>query len=161
MVFNTTFNNSSATLWPSVLLVEETGVPRENHWPVTSHWQTLSHKVVSCHKQEVNFRCERHWLHRHSPILWYCRVNWFITPYYSIIIIYYHRFIALGTSVAHIYCFWMAVMGEMFLVLIKKKHISAWKLRSVILHVRSSFPRVEPIFIKIFLQAYQGLMVRW
>jgi hypothetical protein len=27
-------------------LVEETGVPRENHRPVTSHWQTLSHNVV-------------------------------------------------------------------------------------------------------------------
>jgi hypothetical protein len=26
---------------------EETGVPREKHWPVASHWQTLSHKVVS------------------------------------------------------------------------------------------------------------------
>jgi hypothetical protein len=28
-------------------LVEETGVPRENHRPVASHWQTLSHNVVS------------------------------------------------------------------------------------------------------------------
>jgi hypothetical protein len=47
MVFNATFNNISAILRLSVLLVEETGVPRENHWPVTSHWQTLSHNVVS------------------------------------------------------------------------------------------------------------------
>jgi hypothetical protein len=31
----------------SVLLVEETGVPGENHRPVASHWQTLSHNVVS------------------------------------------------------------------------------------------------------------------
>jgi hypothetical protein len=31
MVFNATFNNISVILWPSVLLVEETGVPRENH----------------------------------------------------------------------------------------------------------------------------------
>jgi hypothetical protein len=30
MVFNATFNNISAILWPSVLLAEETGVPREN-----------------------------------------------------------------------------------------------------------------------------------
>jgi hypothetical protein len=30
----------------SVLLVEETGIPGENHWSVTSHWQTLSHNVV-------------------------------------------------------------------------------------------------------------------
>ena len=29
------------------LVVEETGVPGENHCPVVSHWQTLSHIVVS------------------------------------------------------------------------------------------------------------------
>jgi len=29
-------------LWQSVLLVEETGVPGENHRPVAGHWQTLS-----------------------------------------------------------------------------------------------------------------------
>jgi len=28
-------------------LVEKTGVPGENHRPVTSHWQTLSSNVVS------------------------------------------------------------------------------------------------------------------
>jgi hypothetical protein len=28
-------------------LVEGTGVPGENHRPVTGHWQTLSHNVVS------------------------------------------------------------------------------------------------------------------
>ena len=31
MVFSATFNNSSAILWLSVLLVEETGVPGKNH----------------------------------------------------------------------------------------------------------------------------------
>ena len=31
MVLNTTFNNISAKSWRSVLLVEETGVPGENH----------------------------------------------------------------------------------------------------------------------------------
>jgi hypothetical protein len=40
-----TFNNISAISWQLVLLVEETGVPRENHRPVTSHWQTLSHRT--------------------------------------------------------------------------------------------------------------------
>ena len=30
----------------SVLLVEDTGEPGENHRPVASHWQTLSHNVV-------------------------------------------------------------------------------------------------------------------
>jgi len=47
MVLNVTFNSIS------VILVEETRVPRENHRPVASHWQTLSHKVVSntpCHE---------------------------------------------------------------------------------------------------------------
>jgi hypothetical protein len=47
MVFNTTFNNISLISWQSVLLVEETRVPGENHQPVASHWQTLSHNVVS------------------------------------------------------------------------------------------------------------------
>ena len=31
MVFNATFNNISVISWRSVLLVEETGVPGENH----------------------------------------------------------------------------------------------------------------------------------
>jgi hypothetical protein len=31
MVYNATFNNISAISWQSVLLVEETRVPRENH----------------------------------------------------------------------------------------------------------------------------------
>ena len=33
--------------WQSVLLVEETGVLRENKRPVANNWQTLSHNVVS------------------------------------------------------------------------------------------------------------------
>jgi len=36
MVFNATFNNISVITWQSVLLVEETGVPRENHRPVAN-----------------------------------------------------------------------------------------------------------------------------
>ena len=31
MMFNATFNNISVILWPSDLLVEENGVPGENH----------------------------------------------------------------------------------------------------------------------------------
>jgi hypothetical protein len=31
MEFNATFNNISVTLWQSVLLVDENGVPGENH----------------------------------------------------------------------------------------------------------------------------------
>jgi hypothetical protein len=46
MVLNATFNNISVISWRSVLLVEETGGPKENHRPVASHWQTLSHNVI-------------------------------------------------------------------------------------------------------------------
>ena len=46
MVFNITFNNISAISWRLALLMEETGVPEENHRPVASNWQTLSHNVV-------------------------------------------------------------------------------------------------------------------
>ena len=39
--------NISAISWQSVLLVEEIGVPGENHRPFASHWQTLSRNVIS------------------------------------------------------------------------------------------------------------------
>jgi len=37
MVLNAIFNNISFISWWSVLLVEVTGVPGENHWSVASH----------------------------------------------------------------------------------------------------------------------------
>jgi len=37
MVLDTTFNNISVISWWSVLLVEESVVPGENHRPVASH----------------------------------------------------------------------------------------------------------------------------
>jgi hypothetical protein len=43
MVFNATFNNISVISWRSVLLVDETGVPGENHRPVTDK---LYHMVL-------------------------------------------------------------------------------------------------------------------
>jgi len=55
MLFNATFNNISVILWHSVLIVNETGISGENHWPAASHWQSLSHNVVSStprHEQE-------------------------------------------------------------------------------------------------------------
>jgi len=36
--FNATFNNISAISWRPVLMVEEAGVPRENHRPWASNW---------------------------------------------------------------------------------------------------------------------------
>ena len=38
MVFNATFNNISVVLQRSVLLVEETRVPGENHRPAANHF---------------------------------------------------------------------------------------------------------------------------
>ena len=54
--------------WRSVLLVEETGVPGENHRRAASHWQTLSHNFVSStpHPSRVrthNVSGDRHWLY--------------------------------------------------------------------------------------------------
>jgi hypothetical protein len=70
MVFNAIFNNISAISSRSVLFVEETGVPRENHRPVyIIHWQNLSQNAVSStprHEQNSNhnFSGDRHCLHR-------------------------------------------------------------------------------------------------
>ena len=57
MLFNDTFNNNSVVSLPSVLLVEETGVPGENYRLVASRCQTLFHDVVSSsprHEQGSN-----------------------------------------------------------------------------------------------------------
>ena len=64
---NATFNNISVISWQSVLLVEKTREPGENHWPVASHRQTLSHNIVSTTlvMNEIptrNFSDDRHWL---------------------------------------------------------------------------------------------------
>jgi hypothetical protein len=43
MVLNVTFNNILVMVADSCffVLVQETGVPGENHRPATSHWQTV------------------------------------------------------------------------------------------------------------------------
>jgi hypothetical protein len=61
------FFNTSVISLRSVLLVEETEVPRENHRPAASHWLTLSHNVVSSTphlgwNKTHNVSGDRHWL---------------------------------------------------------------------------------------------------
>ena len=70
VISNFTFNNISVISWRSVLLVEETRVHRENHWPAASHWQTLSHNIVSKTPRLIgiqthNVNGDRHWLHKY------------------------------------------------------------------------------------------------
>ena len=43
MVLNATFYNISVKSWQSFVLVEETRLLGENHWPVASHWH---HKML-------------------------------------------------------------------------------------------------------------------
>jgi hypothetical protein len=38
LVLNPTFSNISAISWQPVLVVEEAGVPEENHLPWASNW---------------------------------------------------------------------------------------------------------------------------
>ena len=67
MVFKATFNNISVILWWSVLLVEETALPGENHWSA-EFTDKLSHIILSTpHLSKIQTHYvsgNRHWLHR-------------------------------------------------------------------------------------------------
>jgi hypothetical protein len=57
MMLNATFNNISVISWRSVLLMEEIGVPGENHRPVPSYWQIIENeRLFKCsHCLCINF----------------------------------------------------------------------------------------------------------
>jgi hypothetical protein len=68
MVLSAIFNNISVISLRSVLLAEETGVPR-NHRPAACHCQTLSHNVVLIPILKVNLSFYRKlfWTDRGFP----------------------------------------------------------------------------------------------
>ena len=58
IVFNTTFNDISVISWRSVLLVEESGVPGENHLPAASHSQLyhiMLYRVHHAWMESINY----------------------------------------------------------------------------------------------------------
>ena len=62
MAFWHHFQQYLSYIWSSVLLVEETGVPRENDPSVASHWQILSHNVVlSTPRHEGGSNSQHQW----------------------------------------------------------------------------------------------------
>ena len=70
MALNAIINNISV-ISRSVLSMEETGVPRENHCPAVCHLQTLSHNVVSSTPrlsgiQTHNVSGDRYWWHNYK-----------------------------------------------------------------------------------------------
>ena len=80
MVFNDAFNNILAISWSSVLLVEETGVPGENHRPDASHRHSLSHKVASITPRlgglrNRNFGDEKNVKYNYTIVKWNIVIN--------------------------------------------------------------------------------------
>jgi hypothetical protein len=69
MVFDATFNNISVISWRSVLLVEETGGPRENHRPVTVWFNFQKYIIFS-----INLVSQVIWRSSETDILYGCHL---------------------------------------------------------------------------------------
>ena len=80
LLFNATFNNISAILSWSVLLVEETRVPGANHRPAASHWQTSSHNIVSSTRRLNEIRTHNVYFWYIQMFRIYCIICWTLLP---------------------------------------------------------------------------------
>ena len=85
------FSPLSFISWRSILLVEETGVHREYHWPAASHWQTFLHNFVSSTSRNGLDFCKRHHVSNDKDITQVC--NGFVVtlscPLYITILRYF------------------------------------------------------------------------
>jgi hypothetical protein len=65
-IYCTTFSNIPAISWRPVLVVEEAGVPGENHWTWTSNWQAL----LLALRVECNLFCNlQSWARTHAVLV--------------------------------------------------------------------------------------------
>ena len=138
--FNSTFNNISVSSWWSALLVEETGLPGENHRPVVSHWRTLSHNVMKC----VKFKSEHHnaieekknWGHTHL-----CKYLWCV--YHSIYSMtgngwsYVSRLNILRSTITLIYFLvrfrkFLSITGVKLMFVTGVTYIPTWRTRKMV-----------------------------
>ena len=65
MILNGTFNNISVISWRSVLKVEKSGVPRENHRSVASHCQLYHIKLYQVQFVMSEVRSHNFSVHRY------------------------------------------------------------------------------------------------
>ena len=106
MVLNATFSNISVISWQSVLLVEETEGPGENHRPVASHWQslTLSYNVVHLALIEIRTLNYRVAVHVIGAIkYWYNIIYAYIINIYAYIVAIYAYIVVIYSYIVKIY----------------------------------------------------------
>jgi hypothetical protein len=93
----------SVISWWSVLLVEQSGVPKETHRLVVGHWQTLTHNVISSTPRNeltslvvISINCTTTiWSRPRRPPL----KNWILHIVSIILCMIWKKLIVLSTSV--------------------------------------------------------------
>ena len=90
------FSPLSFISWRSILLVEETGVHREYHWPAASHWQTFLHNFVSSTSRNGLDFCKSHHVSNDKDITQVC-YGFVVTLSYPLYITILRYFIDIRT----------------------------------------------------------------